>query len=258
MTVAPMLDRWISTPRPNPAARLRLFCFPYAGGGPAIFRGWPQELPSGVEVCAVQPPGRGPRIAEPPFARLAPLVEAVAEALAPHLDRPFAFFGHSLGALVGYELALHLRRARGPQPAHLFVSGRRAPQIPDSMSPTHTLPDEEFIAELRRLNGTPPALLEHEELMKLMLPALRADFAVCQTYRHGPGPRLDLPITAWGGAEDPDISRGHLDAWREVTSGPFSSAILPGDHFFLQASQALLLRALAGELGRHLRPPAAG
>src|ERR1700694_2711560 len=153
-------DQWIVRRKPGPHTRRRLFCFPYAGAGASIFRAWPDGLPTDVEVCPVQFPGRGTRLMERPFTRLSPLVEALAQALVPLLDKPFAFFGHSLGALVGFELARQLRRQTGVQPVRLFVSADRAPQIPPRDRPIHALPKGEFLVELRRLNGIPRKVLE--------------------------------------------------------------------------------------------------
>jgi medium-chain acyl-[acyl-carrier-protein] hydrolase len=185
---------------------------------------------------------------ETPFARLSPLVEALAQALVPLLDKPFAFFGHSLGALVGFELARQLRRQPGVQPARLFVSAGRAPQIPPRGQPIHALPEEEFMAELRRLNGTPGKVLEHAELMQSMLPILRADFAVYETYVYATEPPLDCFISGFGGLQDQRVSRGDLEAWRGQTSVSFSLRMFHGNHFFLSATQPLLLQALSQEL----------
>jgi medium-chain acyl-[acyl-carrier-protein] hydrolase len=183
---------------------------------------------------------------ERPFTRLSPLVEALAQALAPLLDRPFAFFGHSLGALVSFELARQIRRQYGVHPVRLFVSAGRAPQIPHRVPPIHTLPDKEFLVELRRLNGTPSELLDHEELMDIMLPLLRADFALYETYVYLTEPPLSCPISAFGGLQDHRVSKSDLEAWRAQTSGSFSLRMFPGDHFFLK--QPLLLQALSREL----------
>src|SRR5437763_15337105 len=175
----PMIARtpWLVSRKPNPRARVRLFCFPYAGGGDSVFRAWQKGLSEAIEVCPVQLPGRGARISEPPFTELSPLVRAAAQALAPHLDKPFAFFGHSMGALICFELARHLRKDGGPQPVHLFVSGRCGPQTPREPF-AGDLPDSEFQEMLRRYNGTPEEVLENRELMELLLPAVRADFAL--------------------------------------------------------------------------------
>lgn len=212
------------------------------------FRLWPNSLPPTVEVCAVELPGRGARLSESPFTRLSPLVQAIAQALLPHLDKPFAFFGHSMGGLVSFELARLLRREYDISPVHLFVSGRRAPQVPNPNPPIHALSEPEFLEELRRLNGTPKAVLENTELMQLLLPILRADFAVIETYVYAPGPTLECPITAFGGLQDREVSCDDLQAWREQTSASFSLQMLPGNHFFIQSAQPLLLRFLSREL----------
>jgi len=183
---------------------------------------------------------------ERPFAQLSPLIEALAQALVPFLDEPFAFFGHSLGALVGFELVRRIRRQYGVHPVRLFVSAGRAPQIPHRGRPIHTLPDKEFLMELRRLNGTPSELLGHEELMEIMLPVLRADFAVYETYLYSTEPPLNCPISAYGGIQDHRVNESDLEAWRAQTNVSFSLRMFPGDHFFLK--QPLLLRVLSQEL----------
>lgn len=229
---------------------MRLFCFPYAGGEALSFRDWAENLPSLVDVYAVQLPGRGGRITEPLFTSLSPLIEVIVKALLPHLDKPFAFFGHSMGALISFELARLLSRENGLQPTHLFVSGRRAPQLADKERITYNLPEQEFIEELRRLNGTPDEVIEQPELMEVMLPIVRADFKLCQTYVYSPGPPLSCPITAFGGLEDKEVTREHLEAWREQSSATFSLRMLPGDHFFLRESEPMFLTILSRELSR--------
>jgi medium-chain acyl-[acyl-carrier-protein] hydrolase len=248
ITTATAIDSWITFHKPNPQARLRLFCFPYAGTGASIFRTWSDGLPAEVEVCPVEFPGRGTRLMETPLIQLSLLVQALAQALVPLLDKPFAFFGHSLGALVGFELARQLRRQSGVQPVRLFVSADRAPQIPHRDRPIHALPEEEFMAELRRLNGIPGKVLEEAELMQIMLPVLRADFAVYETYAYATEPPLNCPISAFGGLLDQRVSRGDLEAWRNQTNGSFSLRMFPGDHFFWNTTQPLLLQALSREL----------
>jgi medium-chain acyl-[acyl-carrier-protein] hydrolase len=235
---------------------MRLFCFPYAGGGASIFRGWAEQLPKYLEVCPVQLPGRGGRMMESPFCSLGPLIEALTQAMLPYLDIPFTFFGHSMGAIICFELARQLRRRLLPEPLHLFASGRNAPQIREEGPFDYDLPDPEFIEKLRGLNGTPKEVLEHPELIKLMLPLLRADFALIQTYVYSPEPPLDCPITALGGTQDMDISREHLEAWREQTRRSFTLRMLPGDHFFPHTTQSILLPILADRLSQHVLVPA--
>lgn len=253
MTTMSSSSRVVDLDRPDPRARLRLFCFPYAGGGAAVYRGWsaPALLPPEVHLCPVHLPGRGNRFSEPLRTELAPLTERLAEDLAPYLDTPFAFFGHSMGALIAYELTRLLRREGLPLPEHLCVSGRRAPQLPSDKRPLHDLPEEEFKEELRSLDGTPEEILEHPELMDLFTPILRADFSVCETYRYAEEEPLDIPISAFGGLEDPDVGRDHLLAWRAHTRGPFRVRMLAGGHFFLNPSREALVRAVAEDL---LRP----
>jgi len=239
---------WLTLFKSNPRANMRLFCFPYAGGGAHIYREWLDSLPVSIEVCPIQLPGRGARMMEEPFTQMSSLVQAISEALLPYLDKPFACFGHSMGALVSFEFARRLRSQNGPKPIHLFVSGCFAPDIPDS-DPLHNLPDSELLAELHRLNGMPKEAQENAELMRLMLPTLRADCTVTETYTHIKEPPLDCPISAFGGLQDQMVSRHDLEAWRKHTTASFSLRMFPGDHFFLQtAAQPLLLRVLSREL----------
>lgn len=244
---------WLVVPRPSPAARLRLFCFPHSGAGASTFTAWAGVLPPVFEVCAVQLPGREARLGEPPFTRLGPLLDAIEAGLGPHLaGLPFAFFGHSLGALVSFELARRLQ-ARGQGPAHLFVSGHPAPHLPDREPPTHALPEAEFLARLRQLNGTPPEVLDHPALRDLIVPILRADFAVCDTYTFTPGEPLTCSLSAFGGLQDPHARRDELEAWRVHTRSTFAARMFPGDHFYINSARPLLLRMVARELDQWLR-----
>lgn len=242
------LNSWVTIPRPNPAARLRLFCFPYAGGGASIFYPWTRELPAEVEVCPVQLPGREGRMAETPFQRMEALVPAIAEALRPYMDRPFAFFGHSNGAIMSFELARLLRREGRRMPLHLFLSGRPASHVPSRHPKIHHLPQEEFERELRRLQGTPEEILQNREIMELITPLLRADFALAETYEYVPEAPLDVPISAYGGARDADVPVEDVEAWREHAAGPFRMQVFPGDHFFINGDRAMVLRELSREL----------
>ena len=244
---------WLAGVKPNPSAKLRLFCFPYAGGGPAIFRTWQSELPQEVEVCPVQLPGRGRRLKEAAYTNVHTLVQELAQGLFPFLGKPFAFFGHSMGASISFELARYLRREHHLMPRHLFVSGRRAPHMPATHTPIYNLPEPEFIAGLRDLNGTPHEALEQPDLMELMLPLLRADFELSETYTYLNGPLLDCPISIYGGQEDGDVPREYLEAWGELTTGPVSLKIFPGDHFFVNTAQNALLKTLSQELKQTAR-----
>lgn len=197
-------------------------------------------------------PGRGKQIRLAPFTRLQPLVEALAQALLPHLDKPFAFFGHSMGGLISLELTRHLRQQYSLNPFHLFISGRRAPHLPARHSPIHGLPDSKFLDKLRRLNGTPQAVLENAELMELLLPILRSDFEVLETYIYTPESPLNCPISAFCGSDDPEARPDEVGEWQMQTRTSFSLHTLPGDHFFLHSAEPLLLHIIAQKLLHHI------
>jgi medium-chain acyl-[acyl-carrier-protein] hydrolase len=239
---------WLSVNRPRPHARLRLFCFPYAGGNATAFYRWADQLPASVEVCPVQFPGRGARSPEKLLTALPQVIEALINELPPFLDKPFAFFGHSMGGLVCFELARALRTRFDLQPMQMFISGCRAPHLPDPDPPAANLPDSELLAELLRLNGTPPEILEHRELLAYMLPMLRADFSVCETYVYEQSKPLDCPITGFGGLEDPKATREAVERWRNMTTGNFVLRMFPGGHFFIHTSERAFLNTLAGDL----------
>ena len=244
--------RWIARFPPRPRARLRLFCVPYAGGSASAYRTWFEGLPATVEVCAVQLPGRETRYTEPLLTDARAAAGALADAIAPLLDRPFAFFGHSLGALVAWETVLALGRQRAVAPAVLFVSGHRAPHLPRDVGPIHDLPETLFVDELRRLNGTPVEVFADRELLRLVLPQLRADFRMAETYVPAPAGPLSCSVVALGGSEDERTPRRSLEAWREVTTGPFDVRLFPGDHFYFNRHRATVLGVVAGHLVPHL------
>lgn len=248
MPSRPRSDVWITSPSPNPRASLRLFCLPYAGGSASIFRAWQAALPPTIELCPVQLPGRENRFADPPFTRLEPLVQALAQAIVPYLNKPFAFFGHSMGSLVSFELTRLLRQKTGLQPVHLFVSSHRAPHLPDPHDPLHELPDAAFWEQVIKLNGTPEEVLHETELMNLLLPLLRADMAVCETYAYAPDKPLDCRISAFGGRQDKYINQEDLAAWQQQTSNTFTLRMFPGDHFFLLGGYAQILQAITTDL----------
>ncbi|MFO1417433.1 MAG: alpha/beta fold hydrolase [Methylotetracoccus sp.] len=227
---------------------LDLYCLPYAGGSAAIYRSWTNAISPDIAAKAIELPGRGRRFAEPPTRDLRALVATLMDQIDLRAGRPFAFFGHSMGALLAFELARAVRRESRRTPIFLFVSACRAPQVRRRDEPRHTWSDARLIDELRRLNGTPAELLDNEELLGLLLPVLRADLGICDGYRYEPEPPLDCPILAFGGLEDEQVSATEIAAWSEQTRTRFDLQMLPGDHFFLNASQSLLLQAINAHL----------
>ncbi len=253
MAATSHFDTWVQRTRlaagPAGTPRLRLFCLPYAGGGASIYRLWPDELPDDLEVCAIQLPGRESRLREPTFTAVAPLVRELARALLPELSLPFALVGHSMGALIAFELVRLLRREHGLSPVYLFVSARRAPQLPSLDAPIHLLPQPAFVDHLlRRYNGIPQAVLREPELMEIFLPTLRADFTVIETYRYAADEPLGCPITAFGGLQDDLVTRSELAGWQEQTRAAFDLHMFPGTHFFLHQQRPSMLRIVAGHL----------
>lgn len=241
-------NRWVNPLESNSQTRFRLFCFPYAGAGASIFHSWSEALPSEIEVCPIQLPGRENRLGETPLTRLKPLIETLTPLLRPHLDIPFALFGHSMGAILSFELVRELRRRQLPSPVCLFVSGSLAPQIPDLEPPIHRLSDSKFKEKLKQLKGTPDEVLQDTELMELYLPALKADFALLETYFYANESPLNIPISVFGGQQDNKVSPEALAAWREQTNQDFTLKMFPGDHFFLHVEGQNLLQTIAQEL----------
>jgi medium-chain acyl-[acyl-carrier-protein] hydrolase len=224
-----------------------LFCFPYSGASCSCFRAWVQRIPL-LHICPVELPGHGGRISEPLRTAIPEIIDGVLETILPHILGPFAFLGHSMGALLSFEVTRYLSRNYNKEPIHLFVSGHGAPHLKDPAPPIHNLPDREFIEKIREMNGTDEAFFDSPELCEIFLPILRADFTACETYQYRPAPPLSCPITALGGIGDPSVPRAALEAWRIHTSRSFKVRMFPGDHFFLKQQQSILLEILTNEL----------
>lgn len=240
-------ELWLERVLKSSRAALRLFCFPYAGGDARAFREWQQHLPE-AEVCPVHLPGRGRRFNEPLFTRLPLLVDTLAKEISWEEHSPFALYGHSMGALICFELARELHRRYGVHPVHMFVSGRRAPHLNSVKRHTHDLPREEFIAELKHLNGTPQEVLAHAEMMDVFLPVLRADFELIETYEYGFDERLSCPITAYGGLHDQDVPVESLREWGVHSLTECRVRMFPGGHFFIHTAQSHFVDVLRRDL----------
>ena len=236
--------------QPVAAPRARLLCFPHAGGGAGIYRPWVSELPREIDVCAVQPPGRERSFGAAPITSMRALVGAIVEAIGPLLDVPIALFGHSLGAIVAYETALALTRD-GVDPLSLTVSSHRAPHLPSPRPPIAHLPDAEFLNEVVLLGGIPPEVVESQELVELVMPVLRADFRLAETYHAPLDVALRCPVLAIGARCD-YVSEEAVAAWRAVTRGPFAWRMFAGDHFYINTERTALIACIAGMLDRQL------
>jgi medium-chain acyl-[acyl-carrier-protein] hydrolase len=227
---------------------MRLFCLPYAGAGASAFRGLSREMPPEIEVTAIELPGRETRFRETPETDLSNVVTELVGALYPcQLDRPFAFFGHSLGAILAFELTRALLSKYGIQPSRLIVSARLAPQVKDPRPAIHLLPEPAFIETLRALGGTREEMLNDPEMAPL-LNVIRADFALNERYSYAPGLPLQVPILVLGGTEDPKVTEADLAEWKEQAGGPFSLRMLAGGHFFIHSQLQLLTRMILHDL----------
>ncbi|MCJ0871768.1 thioesterase II family protein [Streptomyces sp. AP-93] len=232
----------------GPPARLRLVCFPHAGGTAQLYHGWAALLPAGVELLAVRYPGRQERLAEPCFEDMDALVDAVTGALGDFLDQPLALFGHSMGASVAYESTLRLQERYGVRPIRLMVSGRSAPHRPKP-SRLHEQDDETLIAGVRRLGDLGSEAYDIPELRELLLPALRADFRLIEAYRPARPAPVSCPVTAYVGDGDPGCVRDDVLAWSDLTPpGAFDFRTYPGDHFYLARQEAALVADVIKDL----------
>lgn len=238
---------WFNNFSKNIGAPYRLFVFPFAGGSSSIYRSWAARFP-GIEVMAVCLPGRETRIEERPLDSMPALMQQLVPQIAPFLDRPFAFFGHSMGALMAFDLTRQLARSGLPQPDQLFLSAFHAPEHLSGRKTLHTLPDRDFLRHLIQYGGMPPAVLEAPELLRLMLPVMRADFSMIETFELGVFPPVSMEIISFCGSEDHAAPHQDMLGWRDHTAAAFSLTTLPGGHFFLKTAENQLLQLLATSL----------
>lgn len=235
--------RWLHRFTDRPGARVSLVCLPHAGGTADFYRDWAPRLPPHIELFAVQYPGRRERISEPPITDMGRLADAIGAVLT-RLDRPYALFGHSMGAAIAYEAVL-----RTPSdPVRLFVSGREAPRR-SRPGQVHRRGDEGLLAELKRLGGTPAELLDDSELRALVLPSVRADYRLIETYRPTVAEPLSCPVTAFVGESDPDAPIAEVAEWAETTDAGFELRLFLGDHFYLKAPGTDVVAEVVRRLG---------
>lgn len=248
------MNPWIECFFPNSKAAARLFCFPYAGAGSLLYRSWSELLPSFLELCPIVLPGRERRFQEPFTLQLNSLVQTLADSFSPFFDKPFLFFGHSLGALIAFELSREFRRREYPLPSLLIVSGCTAPQmqkIYHQNNPkgfAHTLSDEQLVNRLKEMKGTPSEILDNPRMIKFFLPILKADLEIAETYEYKEEQALSIPILALGGDQDPEVSIDFLQAWNSQTVSNFKCQIFPGNHFYLNDLKKTLLEKISEEI----------
>lgn len=247
---------WLRVVKSNPFASVRLFCFSYAGAGANAYRAWADAPFDHVEIVAVQLPGRETRMREEAFTNAKPLVSALAREIAPYLGKPFVFFGHSMGALVSFELTRELRRQGKPLPNALFLSGKRGPGCAreERDLTMHQLSDEHLVEELLAMGGTADGVMSHPEMVALLLPIFRADFSVCETWRYPEEAPLDVPLHILGGDRDPGVTPTHLAAWARQSALPATLDVFAGGHFYVNDSREELLTCVANYLRQYVQP----
>lgn len=247
------LNNWYLIPKPCANPVMRLICFPYAGGSASSYLNWSSWLPSEIELVAIQPPGRTTRISETPFCNLRELVAELVKSFSVVTTAPFVFFGHSLGARLAFELMVQCEKAGLRLPQHFIASGSRGPQIPLREPSTHSLTDEEFIKELKNLDGAGASIYENSELMELCLPLLRADFKASDTYLFEDSHTFNCRLSTLGGTEDNDVTKADLDSWGKFYSDYINSYLVKGDHFFVDKNEATVKEYISKIIENELR-----
>ena len=243
------MNEWLTVFTPAPHCKVRLVCLPHAGGSASFYFPVSRALAPGVEVLAVQYPARQARRLEPGIDNIPDFADQIFAALRDLKDQPMALFGHSMGAVLAYEVALRMQRAGLPPPVRLFASGRRAPsRYRDEQ--VHRGTDAQIVAELKKLGGPNPAILADPEMLAMVLPAVRSDYTAIERYRHEPGRTLHCPVSALVGDSDPRVSIDEARAWAEHTTGPFDLQTFPGGHFYLTDHGPRVIDLIAGKLAR--------
>ena len=236
------MSNWFKTYKTSKNSKIRIFCFPYAGGSAQVFSKWPTQLPDYVDLIAIQSPGRGRRFSEKPIDCLKTKVQLLHQEILPYTDKPYLFVGHSNGALLAYELARELQKSGNSNLQHIVLSAKRAPHLPSIKAPIHDLPNEQFIAELKGYNFTPNEVLENEELMELFLPMLRADFSLSDTHQFNDECPLETDASLFWGNQDEDVPLNDVLAWGKLIKGNTNLVEFNDGHFFISSKESLFLK----------------
>lgn len=241
-------SRWFATPQERRSAQLRLYCLPHAGGGASAYRSWATEIADFVEVCLVQLPGREWRLDEPAVAVADELADVLLGQITAHADRPYVLFGHSMGAGLAFEVAIRAERAGVRSPLCVVASAFHSPTLPNRNPVLSTLPDDQLVANLIGYGGLPADLATNQEYLRFLLPTLRCDFAVVESFGLAAPRSLSCPVSVFGGADDEYVTREEILAWQDVTASRCTVRFLPGGHFFLRDASAAVLAAVAEDL----------
>jgi len=229
-------------------AKIRLICFPFAGGSASYFHNWQAILPDQIELLAIELPGRASRIREPFIKNGKELIDQLEKLDDLYQDKPFAFFGHSMGAYIAFELARRLEKKNRVPPIHLFLSGRQAPQIKSKKKILHELPENEFIKEIASLNGMPREVLDNAELMELVSPVLREDCKLLETWSYIDSEKLNVKMTVMYGDQDSSTNNKTVKEWASLSSGKVDSIKFAGDHFFINTKKHAVVEAIKARL----------
>ena len=238
------MSNWFKIYNTNPNPKLRLFCFPYAGGSAQIFSEWSDKLPSSVDLFAIQAPGRGRRFSEQPIGCLKSKMQILHKEILPYTDVPYMFIGHSNGALLAYELARELQKSGNCNLKHIVISAKRAPHLPSIKEPIHDLEQTQFIAKLKEYDFTPDEVLENDELMELFSPMLRADFSLSETHSFDKDTPLESDVSLFWGNQDEDVPLNDILAWKDLIKGRTNTVEFYDGHFFITKSQELFLQEI--------------
>lgn len=245
---------WVIKTNSKKDVKLRLFCFPYAGSSALVtYKFLADNLNPDIEVCYVEFPGRGSRIAEPLINEMDSVVKQIAESITKHLDIPFIFLGHSMGALVSYELTHYLNAQLISQPKKLYLSAHKVPSASRDCKLMHKLSKEEFLSEIINMNGVSKEILEHEELLELVLPIIKNDYKLCETYCFSDKGKLDIPISVFGGNKDVEVTEDHLKGWENFTNSAFKLELFDGDHFFITKNRGQFFERFSAYLNEDLK-----